>query len=636
MIRLSSSQVLSQYDHLVYRFRDYTLNVDRGSLTRGDDAIPLRPKSFGVLCYLVENAGRLVSKNELMKSIWHGVVVTDDSLTQCLVEIRKVLGDPDREIIKTVPRRGYLFDEAVEKTASDPAPGTRASAPSGKRRLSMLTLSFITVAAIFTWLIQVDTNDSLIHSQPAPTSVAVLPFADMSPDQDQGYFADGIAEAVLNELVRTPGLIVMARTSSFAFRDVNESATAIADSLNVANLLEGSVRKEGDRVRITAQLIDGASGAHLWSQTYDRWLGNALEVQSDIAGDVAVVLGQKLAGAGALQRKARGAPPRYSEAREHYLKGRFFFNRRSRGDTELAHDHFRAAVEMDPSQPDHWLGMAGTTGALAWRGVIDWQEGLDIRKMALDKALALDPLNAEAYIRLAQIHFQTGNRDLTEAYLERALELGQGSPLVLSIAAGIAYIERQFEEAVELQARAVKLDPLGFVNRGNLASYLFTNGRLEEAAIEYANAGELNPAHAHAFVVELAKIRILQDRLDEAERLVLELPPGAPRARGLVYAYLAQGRFEEAKAALENLMAYDNSLYAVELTDIHAFRGSLDESFHWLGVATESAFDSGNAPANQEMLLRLQTSPFLRPLHEDPRWAEWLQDTQRRIGGSQT
>lgn len=451
--------------HHVYLFADFVLDTDRGSLARKNgEEVPLRPKSFEVLAYLVENPGRLISRDELLTAVWQDVIVTYDSLTQCLIDIRKALEDTGREMVRTLPRRGYLFDVTVER----PGPEVSSQYLPAKSRGHRLLL-----------------------------------------------FAAGASMAL------TAASIVVFQSNSSDNAPAVETAPAAT------------------------------------------------------------------------------------------------------------------AVDLDGSQPDYWLGVAGTAGALAFHGKLDWQEGLRQRKLALDTALTLDPLNAEAHIRLAQIQFQSGNMELTEAFLAQALELGQDNALVLSIAAGISYYEHRFDEAVALQRQAVELDPLHFVNRGNLAAYLFAKGQLEESAAEYMNARELNTDHAGPFDEQLARIRILQQRYEEAEKLVMKMPPGLWRDHGLALVHSALGR-EEANAVQERMLGHNESFHAAQMADVHAFRGDIDDSFHWLGVATEAVFDRGRAQLDQFTLLRLQTSPFLTALHDDPRWASWLAEVQRRIEQSQS
>jgi TolB-like protein/DNA-binding winged helix-turn-helix (wHTH) protein len=287
-------------------FGAFVLDVDRGALLQDGADVPLRPKCFQVLSYLVEHHGLLVTKDEVLGAVWPGVVVTEDSLTQCLIQIRKVLGDDSRDMVRTVPRRGYLFDVpvTVHEPDKDPiAPGAPDSLMSRRRpsRWSVGAGIILALAiAVNWWNARIqhveDRTPAYVQASILPGSIAVLPFVDMSPKGDQEYFGDGISEEVLNLLAQTPDLTVIARTSSFSFKGQNADVKTIARKLNVANVLEGSVRKDGERVRIMAQLVNASNSSHLWSQTYDRTLDDIFAVQSEIAGSVAAVLKVKLLG----------------------------------------------------------------------------------------------------------------------------------------------------------------------------------------------------------------------------------------------------------------------------------------------------------------------------------------------------
>ena len=293
-------------DHRTYLFGAFVLDVDRGALLKDGADVPLRPKCFKVLSYLVEHHGLLVTKEEVLGAVWPDVVVTEDSLTQCLIQIRKVLGDDSREMVLTVPRRGYLFDVPVtvhkpgEVQVAQWAPD---SLDSNRRpsRWSVGAAIVLALALAATWWngARHRVHEGMprdVRAVALPASIAILPFEDMSPEGDQEYFGDGISEEVLNLLAQTPELTVISRTSSFSFKGQNADIETIAQKLNVASVLEGSVRKNGDQVRITAQLVEASNSAHLWSQTYDRTLDDVLGVQSEIAASVAAVLKVKLLG----------------------------------------------------------------------------------------------------------------------------------------------------------------------------------------------------------------------------------------------------------------------------------------------------------------------------------------------------
>jgi TolB-like protein/DNA-binding winged helix-turn-helix (wHTH) protein/tetratricopeptide (TPR) repeat protein len=627
-------------DHRTYLFGAFVLDIDRGALLKDGADVPLRPKCFKVLSYLVEHHGLLVTKDEVLGAVWPGVVVTEDSLTQCLIQIRKVLGDTSRDMIRTVPRRGYLFDVPVTVHTPDKSPGVPGaldSFMSGRRpsRWSVGAAIVLALAIAANWWnarIQhvKDRMPSYVQASILPGSVAVLPFVDMSPKGDQEYFGDGISEEVLNLLAQTPELTVISRTSSFSFKDQNADIETIAQKLNVASVLEGSVRMNGDQVRITAQLVKASNSAHLWSQTYDRSLDNVFAVQREIAGSVAAVLKVKLLGDGYKPVSASVSDTPNAAAYEHYLKGKFFHSRRGPGDSERAMKHYEQALEIDPNLVDAWVGLVGPMIVQAHKQEIPWVAMMTRSKALLEKALELDPNHAEAHIRLAQYYWELSDMDAAQQHYDQALRYGQNSALVLSIAAGGAHDEANFEQAIELQRRAVALDPLGFVNRGNLASFLFDAGRFDEAEVEYLNALELNPEMADQINDSLVQTLVLQQQCEEAGILIQQLPEGIARDQGMAIVHHVRGQEVEANAAIERLRADPGVEPATRLAELYAFRGDLDESFKWLASATDRILDTGRNSWDWQYLKAMLTSPFLRPLHDDPRWESWLADMETR------
>lgn len=622
-------------EHRRYCFGQFILDADRGSLLREGKDIALRPKCFEVLSFLVEHPGVLISKDELLASVWPDVVVTEDSLAQCLIQIRKALGDRSKTIVRTVPRRGYLFDLPVEVHEPSVEPGTPATRHpiSQNRRPSRWSVSAVIVLALAiaaTWWSSrtQEIDQPSISSSASPTSIAVLPFEDMSPEGDQEYFADGLSEEVLNLLAQVPGLQVIARTSSFSFKGQHPDIQTIAQKLNVANILEGSVRKDGNRIRITAQLVSASDSVHLWSQTYDRTLDDVFAVQSEIARSVAGFLKVKLLGE-TIESTSSGNS---SAAWEAYLKGKFFYGRRGTGDNERAIVQYRKALGIDPDLAEAWVGLAGSISLQTHLQEVPWEEGWSQFKAALDKALALDPDNAEVHVRLAGYYWGLGEEEKYQLHFKYALELGQNNALVLSVASGIALYNGNFEEAIQYQRRAAALDPLGYVNHGNLADMLYFGGYYEEAREEWQYAAALNPEHADESAWFIGLSWIMQKQYQAAEEVMQQLPPGAKRDQGMALIHFARGEISESNAAIKRLSTgtgFDSAFY---LTEIYSFQGELDQSFRWLNEATDRVLQAKPMSQSMDDLNIFTVCPFLAPLREDPRWVAWLATTEERIG----
>lgn len=613
-----------------YRFDAYTLDVGRGILLGPEGELRLRPKSFKLLSYLVRNPGRLIAREELLQAVWGRAAVTDDSITQCLVEIRRALGDESRSLVRTIPRRGYLFDVQVETLASpgsppiaSEAPPTASEAPQrprGPRPYVALAIAGAALLGALAWWA------SERHvPQPAPgeqsiavlpNSIAVLPFADMSPTQDQEHFGDGIAEEILNLLAQSPELKVIARTSSFSFKGAPVDIATIAAQLGVSHVLEGSVRTAGGQVRVTAQLVSAHDSAHLWSQTYDRELDDIFQVQTEIAAAVAAMLRAKLL---PTPSRERGSP-HDARAYEHFLRGRFLFNRRGPGEIERARAQFEASIAIDPEYAPAWAALAGVFAVQLDEGTVEQDVGAARQLEAVERALALDPELPEAHLR-AVAAFGAHDPERARHHLRRAEALDPENPLFIGLSAGRALARGQVDEAVELWARIVAIDPLSVVNRMNRASVLMAAGRLAEARAELLAARELAGGRAFEVDARLGQLLVLEGHHAEALSLLEGTEEGTARDVGLAVAHHALGQARESAAATTRLQALDTGAAALAVAEVHAWRGEPDEAFTWLALARERYVRDlpwGEVRVAQNSY----ASAFLAPLHADPRWAE--------------
>jgi TolB-like protein/DNA-binding winged helix-turn-helix (wHTH) protein len=619
-----------------YGFERFTLDSGRGALQGPDGEIRLRPKSYELLLYLVRHPGRLIGREELLDAVWGHLAVTDDSVTQCLVEIRRVLGDDARRMVRTVPRRGYVFDvpvtplgapasppepspayAAVPPAAAAPpaAPGRRASFP------PIAALALVLFGLVLAWW-GLGQRDAGVPGRPAvavqatPNSIAVLPFVDMSAEQDQEYFGDGIAEEILNLLAQTPELKVIARTSSFSFKHQPADIATIATKLGVTHVLEGSVRKSGDRVRVTAQLVGGRDSAHLWSQAYDRELGDVFAVQADIARAVAGVLKATLLA----DTPAAPAGNRDVRAYNHYLRARFMFHRREHGDLDRAREQLEASLEIDPEFAPAWTLLSGVYNVLLVEYGLSQEIGVPRRREAIERALALDPDLPEAHLRAIAVRVDDGDFDQARQHLRIAQALDPDNPLLLGLLTGRALAQGRVEEAEQLWQRIIAIDPLSTVSRYNHASTLMATGRLEEARAELLVARELAPGRAGEFDGVLAKILVLERRHAEALTLLEGAEDSLARDTVLALAHHALGQHQESAAAMARLQALDTGEAALALAQVHAQRGEATEAFAWLTEARER-FLRNLAWGDIRLAQLANVSAFLRPLHDDPRWA---------------
>lgn len=602
--------------HGAYRFGDFVIDLDRASLSSGGREISLRPKSFAVLLHLVRNQGRVVGREELLQSVWGHTHVTEDSLTQCLIDIRRALGDEAHEIVRTLPKRGYILEPEVKP--ADAGVGS-------KRRYLVVGLITLALFVVGGWWgarhLGYDIPLPGDFGVPAPeNSIAVLPFENLSGEQDNEYFADGLTEEILDSLTQVPGLKVIARTSSFALKGTKADIPTIADKLDVAYVMEGSVRRSGGRVRITAQLVDARTDTHVWSRTYERGLGDIFAVQSEIADLVARTL--KVSRSGLRTVSIAHSPD--PEAYQHFLRGEYFWQRRSPGDRDRAEREFRQAVDLDPEFARAWTALAGaysTKNLLSDSRDPGW---LDRYHDMLEKALAVNPNLAEAHARLSDYYYISGDLVRSDEHWKKAQALDPDSMLVLAYGADIASWHGRYEEAVALARRTTQLDPLSAIAHGNLSAYLLAAGHLEEAESELDQAQELSPDPAQEFDYSLINprvlIRILQHRYDEALASIEALPEGLGRDQGLALVYSGLGREDDAAEAMARMRAAGGIRSDLGLAEVYAFRGERDRAFKLLeSVNARLDVDPRNL-VTLECLTDESISPLFIPLRDDPRW----------------
>ena len=444
-----------------------------------------------------------------------------------------------------------------------------------------------------------------------PKSIAVLPFADLSPGKDQEYFSDGISEEVLNLLAKIPQLRVTSRMSSFSFKTKTVETRAIARTLAVAYLLDGSVRKSANRVRITARLINAASDTEVWSQTWHRELSDVFAIQDEIAVDVTSQLRVTLLGDAPRARKTD--PDAYAA----YLEGFHRQQTRTAEDLKAAVPLLRRALEIDPRYAPAWSTLANNYLDQANVGAIPAQEGRDLARDAAQRALDADPLYAEAHGRLATIEMQ-GDPAAAARHLEHGLSVEPANAALRGAAGGLLRTLGRIDEAVRINEDLVREDPLNVGKINNYALVLRDAGRLDDATAAFRRMLELHPRRGvtrGAF----SKVLLLAGDAPAALDQLEQEPTETFRMIGLPMAQHALGRRTESDRSLAELKAKYAKEAAFNIAEVHAFRGERDEAFGWLDKAVENR-DTG--------LQAIVTNPFLKRLHSDPRWLPLLQ----RIG----
>ena len=444
-------------------------------------------------------------------------------------------------------------------------------------------------------------------------SIAVLPFVDMSAGKDQEYFSDGISEELLNLLAKIPQLQVTARTSSFAFKGKEIGVPEIARTLHVANVLEGSVRKAGNSVRITAQLIKAGTDAHLWSQTYDRKLDDIFAIQDEIAADVVKQLKVTLLSAAP---KARTTDP---EAYALYLQAVQLGGPFTAEAFQQSDALYRKVLAIDPRYAPAWAGLARNFGNETSQGLLPNKEGFAQAREAAVKALAIDPDYAPAHARLGWIAMY-GDNDLAGAalHLERALAIDPADLRVLTTSATLLQSLGRLDEALALEEAAVRRDPVNVTTLFNLGYHQRMAGRLDAAIASFRTVLSLSPsnggAHCQLGVALLLK-GDAKGALAEIEQETSEIY----KMIGLPMAYHALGRKADSDAALAALIAKYEKDGPYNIAGVYAYRGEADKAFAWLDKAVEYG-DGG--------LGEIVTDNLFDKIHADPRWLAFL----RKIG----
>jgi TolB-like protein/DNA-binding winged helix-turn-helix (wHTH) protein/Flp pilus assembly protein TadD len=623
-------------------FKTFRLDTANHLLWRNGDRVPLAPKAFDLLAYLVEHAGQLVTPDEILEALWSETYVNPEVLRKYILEIRKTLGDrPDNpEFIETVPKRGYRFVAPVleERAAEPPVPATPpaieepateendgpATAPSeeksssGRHRLwrfAVLPIMVVLAAAAIAGQYFRVARNRVDATSLKNTSIAVLPFVDMSAAKDQEYFSDGLAEQLINDLAKVSNLKVVGRSSAFQFKGKNEDLRDVGRKLGVANVLEGSVRRDGNHVRITAELIKADDGFQLWSQTYDREIKDIFGVEDDIAQAATEALRLKLMG-GNGQPVASNLRSTNPEAYQAYLQAEYFRGRgQSKEDLDKALAYTDTAINLDEKYAPAWALRSLVQNAMAESGLTDTTEGFRKARDDAERAIALDPTLASAYLALATTQiFYDWDWDAGNTSLTKAAELEPGSVEIFRLRSYLSRVVGNLDQANKLYEQAVALDPLrtnSHLGRGYL---LYVAGRYDEAQTALQKAQDLNP-QAPLVHLTLGKILLAEGRSQQALVEFEKEPSGGGKLTGQALAYHALGREQDSNAALAELIAKHHTFSAYQVAQVYAYRGESDKSFEWLDHAYQQR-DPG--------LPEVKSNPLFKNLHQDPRYSELL------------
>jgi len=644
-----------QVDGLI-RFGPYEVNLESGDLRKLGCRVRLQPKSFLVLRALLQRPGELVTREQLKAQLWPAdtFVEFESSLNVAVRRLRQALCDEAHNpvYIETEPRRGYRFVGTLEaepvaetvgpRTPSLPPvpssdlerweyPGAdfhgngAADAPPGPLQGSGLSWGRVALALLAavvllaSGLLWMDRRRARAEVNPPIRSIAVLPFVDVSPEKNQQYFSEGLSEELLNELAKTPELRVAARTSSFRFPAGSTDLRTVGAKLNVATVLEGTVRRAGNRIRITAELINAQDGYQLWSGSYERDVNDVFAVQDEIARAVSSELKVKLLSQGAKQATPQSTS---TDAYNDYLQGRYFSERRTEGDLARAANYYQQSLKLDPNYAPAWSGLAWVYLRQATSGYGGgFEEGSRLARQAAERALQLNPGQAEPYAALGWIQWSHDwNWAAADKSFQTALALEPNNTIVLLGASQLAATLGRLQDALALNHRAVELDPLSVTAHIYLGLHAYYAGQLDVAANAYRKALEINPDDPDAhYLLSLVHLQRAQPAQALAE--LTHENRDLERWVGQVLAFDALGRRQEANALLARITANSAREAAYQIAEVYAYRGEMGPAFQWLERAW-SQRDMG--------LPGFQNDPLLKGLRGDPRYAAFLKNMQLR------
>jgi len=570
----------------ILRFDVFEFDVRTGELRKNGARLRLQGQPLQVLGALLRRPGELVTREELRDEIWTAdtFVDFDHSLHNAIARIREVLADSatSPRYIETLPRRGYRFIFTVEETSL---------------------------------------GNSNLHPQARPGSepsriqaIAVLPLEDTSANPGEEYFAESMTEALITCLAKIKGLRVISRTSAMQYKGARKLLPQIARELNVDAIIEGSVMRAGERIRITAQLIHAASDQHLWAESYERDFRDILAVQNDIAQKVANEV--KIALTPEERARLENAPRVDPRAHELYLKARYYWNKRTDDSVKRALAAFQSALDQDPTYAPGYAGMADCYNILGYYNALQPLEAYRRGRAAALKALELDDSLAEAHATLGVV-----KRDFewdwsgAEAEFDRALALNPGCVEAYHWRGTLFSMLGRHAEALREKMRALATDPLSVVIRTDLARMSYFARDYDQAVKEFRAALEMDPnfGSAHLWLAHVYEQKALFEEAVRELKIGIDLYGDSTYALAkLGHAYAIAGKTEEARAILKQLHALSNDRYVspYDIAVIHAGLRESDEAFSWLQEALE------------------QRSPWLGYANIDPQW-DGLRDDNR-------
>lgn len=645
---------MQRLSHETFCFDGFTLDLTRGCLRRGSEEIKLRPKPFSALKHLVENPGRLISKAELIEVIWPDTAVTDDSLVQCLIEVRRALNDDAQLMIKTVPRRGYIFDRPVSDNASI-TPVTTVTEESGVHlvieeeetnghgvietqalpavhsvglisalkatsveRLTTAIKQHKRIAAVALLALIGAVASAVYLTRPAEAidSVAVMPFVNVSGDPNMEYLSEGLSDSVINNLSQLPNLKkVIALNSVLRYKGRQTDPQAIGRELGVSAVLMSRLVQQGDSISISTELIDVRDNRRLWGEQYNRKLADIPGLQTQIAQEISDGLRLRLTGE---QRKQLAK--RYTqdgEAYQLYLLGRYYFRRSGKKeDLQKSIEYFEQAIKKDPNYAPAYAGLGTTYHRMGWQGILPPKESWQKEEWAALKALQIDDSLAEAHVLKAAVkEFNLDWQGAEEEY-KRALELDPNDVRAHETYAWHLEMFNRLDEALPHLKRAQELDPFNMGLMWDLGVWFNFSRQHDRAIDQFQKMIAMDPSYFAAHSPGLAEAYQKKGMYEEAVEEVKKanaLGRGGGGEAALAYAYALAGKRDEAQKILNDLQEQSKQKYVspFSFASIYMGLGDKDQAFEWLNKTFEE---------NPYRIAFINVNPRFDSLRSDPRF----------------
>jgi TolB-like protein/DNA-binding winged helix-turn-helix (wHTH) protein/Flp pilus assembly protein TadD len=616
----------AQVSSSVVRIGEWVVHPALDSISRGSETQKLEPRAMRLLLCLANSAGEVVSIDRLLTEVWAGVVVGSASVYEAVSQLRKILGDVDPKptYIATIPRKGYRLIASVQHasaSADTSHPPAMSGRPAIAQRVWVVASVFVAVAfaAAYFWGEQaweyLTGKSSATSVVVSDKSIAVLPFADMSEKKDQEYFSDGLAEELIEQLGNTPGLKVIARTSSFSFKGKSDDIPTIASKLNVANVLEGSVRRSGNHLRISTQLIRADSGQPLWSETFDREFKDVFTIQDEIAAAVVLALKLKLAGG---QTAAGAHGTTNPDAYNAYLLGRSLYTQSAYiQSTETGYrqaiEAYQKAINLDPRYADAYAELA-----MAQYYLGDNTGDLPLEtsaEQAAQTAIDIDQRRAigytvRGYLRYNMRYDWAG----AEADFKHALALDPTDSRVFRRYASMLNQVGRTEEAAALLRKGIEQDPLDASTWTGLADALVASRNYPAAYDAVHRALAIRPKD-NSSSFQLGCLQLFDGRTRDALATFQSNSFAVFRDTGIAMAQHTLGDAMSSQQALDRVIATAAGDAAYQIAEVYAWRGERDKAFEWLDRAYRQQ-DGG--------LTAIKTDLVLGSLRSDPRYVAML------------